>query len=132
MNFLYRYQLVRELNSTTTPSLIPLAHTSVLPFLALPAGVLRARVKGIYHLQAMCGMKIRPEESGVKGLSPEEELEGMEREQEKVQLLHLDFHSEHRVTPLYVSSPFPIHPHNDDSTATQIYLPRWFGTSLGV
>jgi hypothetical protein len=56
-----RYKLSTELNATTAPSLIPLAHTSVLPFLSLPAALLRERVNASLPMRAMCGLVIRPE-----------------------------------------------------------------------
>lgn len=56
-----RYKLATELNSTTAPSLIPLAHTSVLPFLSLPPAELRARANTTLGLAAMCGARFSPD-----------------------------------------------------------------------
>lgn len=52
-----RYDLAAQLNSTTAPSLIPLAHQTVLPFLALPPSVLRARAMAVLSRRAMCGAR---------------------------------------------------------------------------
>lgn len=51
-----RYKLATDLNVTSAPSLYPLAHTSVLPFLALPPAELRKRAYNMTRQHGVFGM----------------------------------------------------------------------------
>lgn len=51
-----RYKLAINLNVTSAPSVYPLAHTSVLPFLALPPAELRKRAYNVTRQHGVFGM----------------------------------------------------------------------------
>jgi hypothetical protein len=56
-----RYELATELNATRVPSLIPLAHESVLPFLSMPPHILRSRAYEKVGTLGMMGFRFHPE-----------------------------------------------------------------------
>jgi hypothetical protein len=57
----HRYDLATELNATRVPSLIPLAHESVLPFLSMPPRILRSRAHEKVGTLGMMGFRFIPE-----------------------------------------------------------------------
>jgi beta-1,2-xylosyltransferase len=56
-----RYEFARSIGSTSVPSLIPEAHLSVLPYLALPADVLRHRAVELQQDMGVFGMTFHPD-----------------------------------------------------------------------
>jgi hypothetical protein len=70
-----------SLNSTAAPSLIPLAHESVQPFLAMPPHMLRARALESIPIYGMMAFEFHPE---------------AEEKEERVQMLGLDAVSRYR------------------------------------
>jgi hypothetical protein len=80
-----------ELGATLAPSLIPLAHTSVLPFLSLPPALLRERTRAAFENTQIYGLIFRPEAS-----------------KDKVELDHKEsWEVKSTVTPRWVLSPSP-------------------------
>ena len=77
------YALARSVNSTVASSLIPLAHTSVLPFLSLPPELLRQRANESLHIRSMFAFRLAPG-AGDAG----------------VEMIEMDDVSKRRVTPL--------------------------------
>ncbi len=69
-----RYKFATSVNAVRTPSLIPEAHLSVLPYLALPPHLLRSRAVELQDETAIFGMTFYP-----NGLA-----EGQEREDEEM------------------------------------------------
>lgn len=59
----YRYDLAVSLDAIPVPSLYPLAHTSVVPFLSLPPGLLRQRARASLDVKGMFGLALHPENS---------------------------------------------------------------------
>jgi hypothetical protein len=57
-----RYNLASSLNATSIPSLIPLAHDSVLPLLAMPPRLLRQRAKEKIDVLGMMALEFHPDE----------------------------------------------------------------------
>lgn len=57
----HRYELATELSATRVPSLIPLAHDSVLPFLSMPPHILRSRAHEKVGTLGMMGFNFHPE-----------------------------------------------------------------------
>jgi hypothetical protein len=63
-----RYTLASSLNATPIPSLIPLAHTSVLPLLAMPPRLLRERAMEKIDVLGMMALEFHPEEEAGEGI----------------------------------------------------------------
>jgi hypothetical protein len=64
----HRHTLASSLNATPIPSLIPLAHTSVLPLLAMPPRLLRERAMEKIDVLGMMALEFHPEEEAGEGI----------------------------------------------------------------
>jgi hypothetical protein len=56
-----RYRFAKSVNAVQAPSLIPEAHLSVLPYLALPPHLLRSRSLELQNETAIFGMTFYPD-----------------------------------------------------------------------
>ena len=62
----HRHEFTLSINGTTSPSLIPYAHDSVLPYLAMPPQLLQQRVPPLQDERGVFGMTFFPDKEGYK------------------------------------------------------------------
>lgn len=65
----FRYKFAVSVNATAVPSLIPYAHETILPFLAMPPAMLRKRAWERLGANGMMAFQFNPENE-----DPEERL----------------------------------------------------------
>jgi hypothetical protein len=65
-NLIARHEFTLSINGTTAPSLIPFAHDSVLPYLAMPPELLQERVPTLQDERGVFGMTFFPDKEGYK------------------------------------------------------------------
>lgn len=61
-----RHAFATSHNCTLLPSLLPLSHSSVRPFLALPASIIRSRTLDLQKWQGIFGLTFYPLKRGVE------------------------------------------------------------------